>query len=141
MALPQNQNPEITVIDGNGVVVKSRPPVWPEPTPTIYNPPLSQSPQQYQNIGENNPENIEIGATGSIIKSCPIFFDEMHDLDTVIYCPQCMLVYKPDPNQHMLPGLYCPRCGYKLLKATMEEFMEKRQYGGGTDGGSGAKFF
>jgi rubredoxin len=63
------------------------------------------------------------------------------NVDTVRYCPNCMLVYKPDPNQHIEPNMYCPRCGYKLIKNVKDEFEEHRQPGGGTDGGSGAKFY
>jgi hypothetical protein len=38
------------------------------------------------------------------------------DTRAVRFCPQCKLVYEPDPRIYTDAHERCPKCGYKLIK-------------------------
>ena len=41
--------------------------------------------------------------------------------ESVRYCPNCKLVYRPDARVYKDPDTFCPQCGNRLIKEDYQE--------------------
>jgi hypothetical protein len=46
-------------------------------------------------------------------------------MDSVRFCENCKLVYRPDPRMHWTPGSRCPRCGYHMTQEMIDGTRQK----------------